>query len=178
MEKYFYLNSNNEQAGPVSPTDLNRYGITENTMVWRPGMPNWMRAGQIPELSQFLSSTTPPPIVNNNYGRQSYNNGNPYNGGSSMNDYSRPPKPDNGMVWGILTTIFCCLPFGVYSIVLASKVNNLYNNGCYDEAQRTAQKAKKWAGISAITGVIANIILYVLYVLMTMFVLSSEYYSE
>lgn len=38
--------------------------------------------------------------------------------------YGQPsqPKPDSNLVWGILTTILCCLPLGIVSIVKASKV--------------------------------------------------------
>jgi len=78
----------------------------------------------------------------------------------SQHHYSTD-KPDNNMIWGILCTVFCCIPFGVYSIILASKVNNLYNSGNYDEAQKTADDAKKWAMIGAAVGLV-SIILYAL----------------
>ena len=32
----------------------------------------------------------------------------------------RPLKPDNNLVWAILCTLLCCLPFGIVSIVYAS----------------------------------------------------------
>lgn len=35
-------------------------------------------------------------------------------------------KPDNNLVWGILVTILCCLPFGIVSIIKASSVDNLW----------------------------------------------------
>ncbi len=76
------------------------------------------------------------------------------------NSYS-PAKPDNNMIWGILCTVLCCIPFGVYSIILASKVNGLYNSGYYDEAQKKADEAKKWAIIGAAVGLV-SIILYAL----------------
>lgn len=78
----------------------------------------------------------------------------------SQHHYSTD-KPDNNMIWGILCTVFCCIPFGVYSIILASKVNNLYNSGNYDEAHKTADDAKKWAMIGAAVGLV-SIILYAL----------------
>jgi hypothetical protein len=49
-----------------------------------------------------------------------------------------PPKPDNNMVWGILTTILCCLPLGIVSIVYASKVDSYYAAGQYTAAQASA----------------------------------------
>ena len=40
-----------------------------------------------------------------------------------------PMKPDNNLVWAILSTILCCLPLGIVAIVYASKVDGLYNQG-------------------------------------------------
>ena len=56
----------------------------------------------------------------------------------------------------ILSTVCCCLPFGVVSIVYASKVDGLYRAGLYDEAQRASDEAKKWAIISAVVGFAAS----------------------
>ncbi|MBR1800105.1 MAG: CD225/dispanin family protein [Bacteroidaceae bacterium] len=168
MDRYFYLNSNNEQSGPVSPADFNRYGITETTMIWKQGMPNWMRAGQIPELSQYFRPTPPQPAGGNNYGGNSYGNGgsvnigaNNFSGNYGGGNQYRPAKPDNNMIWAVLSTLFCCLPAGVYSIIQASKVNGLYNSGQYNEAQQMADDAKKWAIISAVLGLIAFVIAFI-----------------
>ncbi len=53
----------------------------------------------------------------------------------------------------ILTTLFCCLPLGVVSIVKASQVNGLWAQGRYPEAQQSADSAKKWALWSAVLGI-------------------------
>ena len=63
-----------------------------------------------------------------------------------------PYKPDSGLVWGILTTLFCCLPFGIVSIVYASKVDSLWDMGNYQGAMDSAKKAKNWAMWAAIIG--------------------------
>lgn len=34
-------------------------------------------------------------------------------------------KADNNMIWAILCTLFCCLPFGIVSIINAAKVDGL-----------------------------------------------------
>jgi hypothetical protein len=66
-------------------------------------------------------------------------------------------QPDNHLVWGILVTLFCCLPFGIVSIVKSSQVSTLWAQGQYAEAQRSADDAKKWA----IWGAAATVVLYV-----------------
>lgn len=78
-----------------------------------------------------------------------------------------PPMPDNYLVWAILSTIFCCLPFGVVSIVYATQVESLYLQGRYEEALDKSKKALKWAIASAAT-VAAIIMLYVLILLIIM----------
>ena len=72
-------------------------------------------------------------------------------------------KPDNNMLWAILSTVCCCLPFGIVSIVYAAKVNGLYLAKQYDAANQAAEKAKKWAIISAATSVAINIIYFIIY---------------
>lgn len=168
MERYFYLNSHNEQAGPVSPADFSRYGINETSMVWKQGMPNWMRAGQIPELSQYLHSTPPPPVgTNNNNGDNSgysVNNSSHVNSNANNNQY-KPMRPDNNMLWAILSTILCCVPTGVYAIIQASKVNDLYNNGSYAEAQEMANSAKTWSLVGAALGLVVCVVYFFLMLL-------------
>ncbi len=67
-------------------------------------------------------------------------------------------KPDNNLVWGILTTILCCLPLGIVSILSAIKVDNLWNSGQHEAAIAEAKKAKQWAIYAAITGAIVGMI--------------------
>ena len=78
-----------------------------------------------------------------------------------------PPMPDNHLVWAILSTCMCCLPFGVVSIVYATQVENLYWKGRYEEAVDKSNKARKWAMISA-GAAAAIIMLYVLILLIIM----------
>ncbi len=70
-----------------------------------------------------------------------------------------PPQPagqapNNYLVWSILTTLFCCLPFGIVAIVKSSQVNGLWGQGRFAEAQAAADSAKKWVIWSAVAGVI------------------------
>lgn len=75
------------------------------------------------------------------------------------------PKPDNYLVWAILVTICCCLPFGIVAIVYAAKVNGLWEGGMYVAAQRASDDAKKWVLIGAISGFVLNAIYWLWYVL-------------
>lgn len=78
-----------------------------------------------------------------------------------------PPMPDNYLALAIISTIFCCLPFGVVSIVYATQVESLYLQGRYEEAVDKSNKAFKWAIASAAT-IAAIVMLYVLILLIIM----------
>jgi hypothetical protein len=73
------------------------------------------------------------------------------------------PKPNNNLVWSILATLFCCLPFGIVSIVHATRVDNLWNMGDYAGAQQEAGKAKSWAVYSAVIGIVVSV-LYIVFI--------------
>lgn len=70
--------------------------------------------------------------------------------------YQAPP--DNYLVWAILSTVLCCLPLGIVSIVKSAKVNTLWAQGQHDEARKTAEDAKKFAIWSAIAGVVVGVV--------------------
>jgi predicted secreted protein len=56
----------------------------------------------------------------------------------------------NQLIWAILTTLFCCLPLGIVSIVYAAKVDGLRAAGNVPAAWEASRKAKMWAIWSAI----------------------------
>lgn len=81
--------------------------------------------------------------------------------------YPPPPQgggapPDNYLVWAILTTLFCCLPLGIVSIVKSTQVSGLWAQGQYAEAQKAADDAKKWAMWSAIIGAVVIVVVIIL----------------
>ena len=49
------------------------------------------------------------------------------------------------LVWSILTLLFCCLPFGIVSLVYSTQVNSLLSVGNVPGAQEAARKARFWA---------------------------------
>jgi hypothetical protein len=77
------------------------------------------------------------------------------------------PPPPNYLVWSILSTIFCCLPLGVVSIVFAAQVNGKWAQGDAAGAMESSRKAKQFATWSAIAGVVV-IVLYVLFVVLVL----------
>ena len=66
----------------------------------------------------------------------------------------RPAKPNNHLAWAILSTLFCCLPLGIVSIVYSAKVDGLYNSGDYAGAYNAANKAQNYAMWGTVLGFI------------------------
>lgn len=72
--------------------------------------------------------------------------------------------PNNYLVWAILSTLFCCLPLGVASIVSSTQVNSKWAMGDYAGAQDSSEKAKKFALWGAIAGAVVIVLYLVLVV--------------
>ena len=67
-------------------------------------------------------------------------------------------KPENNLVWAIITTVLCCIPLGIASIVYAAKVDGYYKEGKVEAALEASMKSKKYAKWAIVTGVLFYII--------------------
>ena len=68
------------------------------------------------------------------------------------------PQVPNNLVWAILSTLFCCLPAGIVSIVYAAQVNGKLAAGDIAGARESSEKATKWAIWSVIAAVVVGIL--------------------
>lgn len=108
---------------------------------------------QTPPPSGGYESAPPPPP------------GGGYGGG--YGGYGGVPQgapPPNHLVWAILSTLFCCLPLGVASIVFAAQVNGKWSAGDVAGAQDSSAKARKFALWSTIAGVVLTVLGVVLFI--------------
>ncbi|WP_312556172.1 CD225/dispanin family protein [Empedobacter brevis] len=78
-----------------------------------------------------------------------------------LKEFENGTPPDNNLVFAILSTVLCCLPLGIVSIIKSTSVNTLWAQGQYDAARQAAADAKKFAIWSAA----AAVIVWVLYIL-------------
>lgn len=136
------------------------------------GQPGEQQPGQ-----QQPGPQPPPYGYGQGYGQQPYGGQQygqqPYGGQQyGQPGYGQPPygqpyghpvgsPPPNYLVWAILTTVLCCLPLGIASIVFAAQVNGKYAAGDYTGALESSRKAKMFAIWSAVAGVVV-IVLYVI----------------
>lgn len=121
--------------------------MTEAAAGWYPNPEDpmterWWDGFRWSDATRSLSSLAPPPPA------------------SSPTYYG--PKPDTYLVWSILTTLFCCLPFGIVSIVHAAKVDGLWSSGDLAGARKASADAKRWAQIA----VAASVVVFVGYIVL------------
>ncbi len=82
--------------------------------------------------------------------------------------------PDNYLVWAILSTVICCMPLGIVSLVKSNQVNQKWAMGDYEGAEKASKDAKKYAIWSA--G--AAVIVWILYFVFAGAIMSSQIFES
>ena len=72
------------------------------------------------------------------------------------------PKKRDYLIPAILTTLLCCLPFGVVAIVCSVRANSAYDFGKFEEAESHARAALRWVIAGVISGFL-GIAVYILF---------------
>lgn len=80
--------------------------------------------------------------------------------------FNAPVKPNNYLALAIITTVACCMPLGIVSIIQSTQVDNLYNQGKYQEAEDKSKSAKTWA----LVGLIGMGVFWIFYIIFIFFV--------
>ena len=115
---------------------------------------------------------------NQNYTQQAPNYGQQNQGYYQQNNFNgMPQKPVNWvpyLILSIISTLCCCLPFGVVGIVFSAKINSAMMAGNLEEAQNNAKMARIWIIVSFAIGLLTWLIYMVLIV--TGAVSGSAYY--
>lgn len=125
--KYFYADANNQPQGPYELDYLQQLAaqgiIKPETYVVEEGGSAWKAYRDI-SLSFAPPSSQPPPALQQVYNSQ------------TVPTY---------LVQSILVTLFCCLPFGIVSIVYAAQVSSKLAGGDYEGAMKSSKNAKLWS---------------------------------
>lgn len=164
----YYIVENNQAIGPFEVEELVARSIKPSDLVWCEGMSQWAPASEIAEIMDVMnagSQTVPPvvppvtggvqpPVCNVQQQAPNY----PAPGQEAI-----PPMPDTWLVASIICTLCCCVPLGIVSIIKAARVEPLWRNGQYQEAEQASADAKKWTIISLISG-IAFWVLYYMFI--------------
>jgi len=81
-----------------------------------------------------------------------------------VREEERGTKPSNYLLLGILTTLFCCFPFGIVSIIYSSKTDDAWRAGDYDGARSFSRKARRFA----LWGMFWIVVVFVLYIIVVL----------
>ena len=115
---------------------------------------------------------------NQNYNQQNKNYTQQNQGYYQQNNFNgMPQEPVNWvpyLILSIISTLCCCLPFGVVGIVFSAKINSAMLAGNLEEAQNNAKMARIWIIVSFAIGLLTWLIYMVLIV--TGAVSGSAYY--
>ena len=99
---------------------------------------------------------------NQNYEQQNQNYTQQNQGYYQQNNFNgMPQKPVNWvpyLILSIISTLCCCLPFGVVGIVFSAKINSAMLAGNLEEAQNNAKMARIWIIVSFAIGLLTWLI--------------------
>jgi|SRR5579871_3124441 len=145
---YKIIGGDGKEYGPVSAEQLRQWmtegRVNAQTRAQAEGSTTWQPLGEFPEFAvppttgAVPPSATPPPPPAPGQPR---------------------PQISNYLVPAILSTICCCLPFGVVAIIFAAQVNTKLQAGDIPGAMEASKKAKMWCWLSLVFGIIAQLLL-------------------
>lgn len=165
----YYVGKNGQQTGPFTLDQVKaKYATGEilpTDLVWKEGTADWKPASNFSEFSApasitptYQAESTPGPVTPS-YIPQSAAPA-PYSAGPG-GALAPGAKVPSYLVWSILSTLCCCLPFGIVAIVFSAQVNNKVAAGDIAGAIASSQKAKMWCWIAFGCGLVTNAIAFV-----------------
>ena len=136
----WFYSEGGAQKGPVDDAAfralVSNGTIRPDTLVWHEGMADWQPLSAAePALAPQVVPPPPP-------------------GSAPAAGAPIPPGTvPNHLVGAILATIFCCLPFGIVSIVYAAQVNSKLAARDLDGARASSHNANAWMWVAIGVGI-------------------------
>lgn len=178
-EEYYYIIENGERRGPFTGAALQLLGITADTLIWRPGVSDWVKVSDLPEASELLSGSDSafgsyaeqPPRQDQGFQRQSqgfqhqgYQHQGPFRqwapGQQSFHqNHSHGPVKQHTdwapwAIAGIILGLCSCIGmiFGIIGLINANKANAYYIAGDDLNGDIANSSAKSMTLVSLIIG--------------------------
>ena len=154
----YWINHNGVQSGPVDADGIRELALTSRAYVWHPGLTDWVKITQVPELAGLFEVvdepvTTGQPLQPQNI-TQVQQPMSPQPATTQPEETTEPCPPTN-LVWAIITTVLCCPPTGIVAIIYALKVTNKYRDGDIEGAKRASEVGAWWCIASIILGILS-----------------------
>lgn len=142
----YWVARDGERYGPYTHDQLVEYyksgQVLPTDQVCRPGTQEWVIASSMSELSD----NTPPAAP-----------------ATAKPSAPTGVVPSIGLAGPILVTLFCCLPFGVVSIVYATQVPTKVAANDMAGAELAAKTARSWMNWGFIIGLVVNVLVWGFY---------------
>ena len=142
-----FVGKNDKRYGPFPIEKVNESiangEFSLDDLGWYEGLGEWK---PLRNIEGIVGATVVPAVVSNP----------PNNAGVPAEQV-----PSN-LVWAILSTLCCCLPLGIVSIVYASKVEGYVFAGDIETAKENSKKAAMWAWISFGVSIAGGIIWFII----------------
>jgi len=142
-----FVGKNDEQYGPFTVNQINesiaKGEFSLEDLGWYEGLDEWKPLRNIEGIIDAA-------VIASNVSS------------SSNNINASSEQVPSNLVWGILSTLCCCLPLGIVSIVYASKVEGYVFAGDIETAKENSKKAAMWAWISFGVSIAGGIIWFII----------------
>lgn len=165
----YWINHKGVQSGPVDLDALKQMGLTSAAYVWHEGLSDWVKITQLPELEGLYEMVgdpipEPQPVTTGTPIEEPIQPqiGTPMQQQCDEDPNIDEPCPSTNMVWAIVATVLCCVPFGIVAIVYASKVTKLYMAGNIYGAKSASETSMWWTIAAIVAGVVWRPLLYTL----------------
>lgn len=109
-----------------------------------PPPPPGPQAGYPPPNPGYPNAGYPPPAPG-------YPPPQPYGGFQQQAPYGQQVKPNNHLIWSIITIFMCFIP-GIVATIYASQVDGMWAQGRWADATKASNNAKLWAIIATVLG--------------------------
>lgn len=173
----YWIAVDRQKIGPMTLEQLRMRRVDPQTLVWREGLPTWVRADSLPEIASLfraqsieecsapVTPVTPqepiaPAEVDSSIGPR------PYIASVADAEACRrsrrgncesdevPQMPPTYVGWSIAALLLCCMIPAIVALVNALRVSSLYNSGQFEEARKASGRAELWLIISIVAGLV------------------------
>ncbi len=167
-------------AGPFTAEELAQRGLSPETPVWHSGLPDWVEAREIPELRSLMEQPEAPeapvapetpaapvqeapqqpepqPQMQQPIQQPIQPMPQPVQPQWEWQQQVVPcsePCPATYLVWSIIVTVLCCMPFGIAAIIFSAQVKSAYNRGNLSKAEKMSEYAQWCIILSIVLGLL------------------------
>ena len=170
MEYWFIING--QQVGPCTLQQVWSLPVAPYTPAWHQGIAEWTVANQIPEIADLLQRKMtgmpapwqePQPLsqpqseVTGEFST-TWTQPAPEPQSAPEPVITRQPMPEGMpstyLVWSILSTVLCCLPFGIAAIIFSVRTRKAALEGDKVKAEKNSELAQWMIILSIVLGLV------------------------